>query len=660
MKARSIIVGVNVNYRREIDGLRAIAVLSVIFFHSGVTVFSGGYIGVDVFFVISGYLISKIIISEKINHRFSILNFYEKRARRILPALFLMIFFSSMAALVMLPPKELRSFASNIVGVMLFISNLVINSELGYFDTAAELKPLLHTWSLAVEEQYYLFFPALVALVWRLNRWLVVGVMILVGALSLFYAHSMAIKTPGEGFFLLTTRYWELMLGVIAALADIRGIKINSERWMNSVLAGSGLLMIAVPIFIYNQQTPFPSAFSLMPTVGALMVIMFASERNLTGKLLSLPGLTKIGLISYSAYLWHQPVFVFARYADIDMGEVANVLFIIAIVLIVSYFSWRFVEAPFRNKNLISKRVLSWFSLLGVALFILFGYAGYKTHGFASLRVNASQRAVLETAVPSPKRKECHTSGANYLPPKNACEYFVGPTNFAVFGDSHAVELSYALAEEIKPLGASLKQLSFSSCVPTYLREQSEGKNFCSRWTKEAIEFLIAQRSIDVVVIAYRLNAVFTGEHERIYPKIPDEVSERDRVNRWSDLLLIIKELQKHHKQVFLILQAPELPRSAESLLFEAADPKGKIKGVTKDWWDKRSQFVQQKLSELPPGVRVIDPANFFCDQASCYASKGGVAYYFDDDHMSIDGARVVARQIVAGLPRESSKRKPD
>jgi len=300
-------------YRAEIDGLRALAVLPVILFHAGFSVFSGGYVGVDVFFVISGYLITTILVSELKEGNFSIVRFYERRARRILPALFFVMLISIPFAWILLNPFELISFSKSVSAVSLFASNIFFWRHVGYFAIAAELKPLLHTWSLAVEEQYYILFPVFLLLIWNFGKKAVLRLIIFLAIVSLMISQILCVSKPVLNFFLLPSRAWELAVGAIASfiLVENRLSKINIPT--KQFLALFGLMLILISIFAFGDQTPFPSFYALAPTIGAMLVILFADQNTFTGTILRSRLLVGVGLISYSAYLWHQPVLAFAR-----------------------------------------------------------------------------------------------------------------------------------------------------------------------------------------------------------------------------------------------------------------------------------------------------------------------------------------------------------
>ena len=295
-------------YRPEIDGLRAIAVLPVILFHAGIGIFDGGFVGVDVFFVISGFLITSIIVKDVEAGTFSFMAFYERRARRILPALFVVMICCLPFAWMWLLPRELIAFSTSVISVCLFASNFLFWRQSGYFDAAAELKPLLHTWSLAVEEQYYIVFPIAVLFLWRFGRNGVIVSLALVAVASLLLSEWSWRNAPDANFYLLPTRAWELMAGALCSF-----VAVGPRPTRDNALSALGLAAILFSVFWFDETTPFPSIYATVPVAGTCLVLLFATSGTVSCTVLSTRALVGTGLISYSAYLWHQPLFAFAR-----------------------------------------------------------------------------------------------------------------------------------------------------------------------------------------------------------------------------------------------------------------------------------------------------------------------------------------------------------
>lgn len=363
-------------YRPEVDGLRAVAVLPVILFHAGFATFSGGFVGVDVFFVISGYLITTIILNELEEGRFSIVKFYERRARRILPALFFVILVSIVLAWMFLLRNDFRDFFRSIVAVVTFSSNIFFWLEADYFDTSAELKPLLHTWSLAVEEQYYIIFPLLMMAIWRFGRPFVIGLLGVIFVLSLGYAELIVRDQPETAFYLLPTRAWEIMVGAFCALYLQQSWRMSLAPVVEQALSALGLILIAFAIFAFSKDTPTPSLYMLVPTLGAALIILFANQGTLAKFLLSTRAMVWVGLISYSAYLWHQPVLSFMRHNSVVEPSAVIMLTGSAVSLALAWFTWAYVERPFRNPAFPRKRVFT-ASFVGTAALL---FAGLFVH----------------------------------------------------------------------------------------------------------------------------------------------------------------------------------------------------------------------------------------------------------------------------------------
>ncbi|MDA8815595.1 acyltransferase [Gammaproteobacteria bacterium] len=429
-------------YRAEIDGLRALAVLPVILFHAGFEWFSGGFVGVDVFFVISGYLITTIIISEMAEGEFSIINFYERRARRILPALFFVMAVCIPFAWFWLVPSDLVEFGHSLIAVSTFSSNFLFWSEAGYFGGPAELKPLLHTWSLAVEEQYYILFPIFILLTWRLGiKWILI-ILSFIFILSLGFAQWGAYKIPSANFYLLPTRGWELLIGVFIAFYLKYNIYIKSYL-ANQLLSLLGFSMIIYSIIVFNASTPFPSLYALIPTIGTGLVILCATPQTTIHKLLSLNFIVGVGLISYSTYLWHQPILALARHAIV--GEVHNLIVIILCIssLVFGWFSWRFIERPFRQKSYLQRKFIFNFSLIGILFFSIIGISLHVIDGGSKLYSLEKQKIITTFLADNSGYTEERES---YLS-LNKFDKTNNLKDILIIGDSHMQDIANAIYE---------------------------------------------------------------------------------------------------------------------------------------------------------------------------------------------------------------------
>lgn len=371
-------------YRAEIDGLRALAVVPVLLFHAGFELFSGGFTGVDVFFVISGYLITTILIEDIENKRFSIVNFYERRARRILPALFFVMLVCIPFAWMWMIPDPLENFGQSLVAATLSANNVLLYLTTGYWDLASEFKPLLHTWSLGVEEQYYILFPLILLSTWRFGTRIALLTICFIASVSLVLSDWLSRENPEAAFFLIHTRAWELLAGSISAfVVQRRGVQ------KNNLLSLIGLAAIIFSIFFYDETTPFPSRYALVPVIGVVLLILYADKETIAAKLLSIKSLVGIGLISYSAYLWHQPLFAFSKiYRKTEPPPLLNVLLII-ITFFLAYTTWKYIEKPFRN-NRVKPAVFLFVITTSTIVLLGFGYSAHKRHGFVQRVMDVS------------------------------------------------------------------------------------------------------------------------------------------------------------------------------------------------------------------------------------------------------------------------------
>ncbi|MEL7255975.1 MAG: acyltransferase family protein [Pseudomonadota bacterium] len=508
-------------YRAEIDGLRAVAVVPVILFHAGFDTFSGGYVGVDVFFVISGYLITTILLEDMERGRFSLLNFYERRARRILPALFFVMIACIPFAWMWMLPDQMKDFAKSLVAVSLFASNILFARESGYFAPLAEEKPLLHTWSLAVEEQYYLLFPVFLILVWRFGRNRVFWTIAALAALSLLLAEWGWRNEPLINFYFTPSRAWELFAGSLAAfIVQRRGVQTNN------VLSLLGLLAIGFAVLTYDGTVPFPSVYALVPIMGVVLLILYASADTWAARLLSTRALVGVGLISYSAYLWHQPLFAFARIKGFHSSAVLGGLAVAAMCLAV--LSWRYVEQPFRNKSKVSRTNIFALSVSGLVAFSLLGYAGHRADGFKS-RLSEDQVAFFnhfENDLPEWRYFmhlgliekywaacnfydiEAFRAGTATTIPVNQISHDCtadtrDQDQLFIWGDSHAQQFTHGIRESFGDSFA-IRQIASSGCNPKIVMQDS-ATDYCARSNFKAISH-ITETKPKIVLVAQAQN----------------------------------------------------------------------------------------------------------------------------------------------------------
>ncbi|MCJ8319087.1 MAG: acyltransferase [Colwellia sp.] len=643
-------------YRREIDGLRAIAVLPVILFHAGYFGFSGGYIGVDIFFVISGYLITTIIIDELAQGNFSIKNFYERRAKRILPALSAVLVITTVLAFIFMPANLLKSYANSLMSVVTFTSNFHFFSTSGYFSTVSDQKPLLHTWSLAVEEQFYLFFPLMLGYWWVKGKKYIIKVVTFLSIISLLLAQFLAVNSFADAnFYLIFSRAWELFAGALIALTSIQSTTL--KKWQQEWLGIIGLILIFYSIFFFDEHTLFPSFYALVPIVGTVLIISFSTSQTLVGKFLSHRAFVSIGLISYSLYLWHQPLFAFLRLKSV--GEPSVELFVLAIILsfILAILSYHFVEKPFRRKP--STTIKARFSVLqyagmSIAFFIIVGLISVSNRGFQSRFGDNSYMTSIKF---SPKRKACHYNGRNFESPENSCRYFGKNVTWATFGDSHTVEPAYALAKALEPKEIGLLHLSFSNCAPSLLFEVKDPG--CTKWVKGAFEYLENNKSIKNVYLGFHYSGFLFGSHRNHYPELPDNdpnllltsdyshlSAQQTRELYWQGLSSMINRLIRSGKTVYLQYPIPELPLNISNLLTPFSVFGGDLrfdlqKTTSMDYYFTRNSYILEKLNSLTYNDKLIaiKPFELMCSLKGCPAVSKGKSLYFDDGHLSVFGA---------------------
>lgn len=425
-------------YRAEIDGLRAVSVLAVIFYHFGFEPFSGGFIGVDVFFVISGYLITTLLINDLEHENFSYVSFYDRRIRRILPPLLTVLACTSIASYFILYPSDLEDYGKSLLSVLTFVSNIFFWRTSDYFATASELIPLLHTWSLSVEEQFYILWPICMIIFYKCRQKQITVLILTLLIVSFLISEWGWRNKEIANFYLLPTRMWELLVGCFAASVIQKSGLRNSE--IGSIF---GLFCVIFSILVYDDKVPFPSLFSAIPVIGALFIVFFATEQTIVGKILSNKYLVNIGLLSYSLYLWHQPVLAFYRRiygADIQLLAIP-ILF--TFILVASLFTWRFIEIPARKLNTVTVRFV--YSALAVAsvLLILLSLFFIMSHG----------ARYQYDYLPKPERWseiKCHGAPSvnEYDNPLQECLGLSSNSqggDMFLIGDSHAAQLTFPL-----------------------------------------------------------------------------------------------------------------------------------------------------------------------------------------------------------------------
>ena len=370
-------------YRAEIDGLRALAVIPIILFHAEFEIFRGGFIGVDIFFVISGYLISSIILNNFEKGTFSLLDFYERRARRILPALFFVLIFICFISYFLMLPDELENTGQSIIATLLFANNILLQITSGYWGISPSFKPLLHTWSLGIEEQFYIIFPILITVIYKYSpRMLVIFPTILLLS-SFFIGIYLASNYPISSFLGIHTRAYELLVGFLCSIylrAPRKKISLNKKQFLSL----SGIAMIVTSIFTFDEATPYPGIHSVLPVIGSALIILFTTKGTTVYSFLRLKILVTIGLISYSLYLWHQPLFAYTRLASNSEPSILEYFLIIALTFVFAYLSYRYIEAPYRNVKRVGKKTFIIHLTISSILILLIASSFVLTKGFSN------------------------------------------------------------------------------------------------------------------------------------------------------------------------------------------------------------------------------------------------------------------------------------
>lgn len=356
------------SYRPEIDGLRAVSVLGVLLYHAGLG-FPGGYVGVDVFFVISGFLISGIILKDLNAGVFTLRRFWARRIRRIVPAVSVMVCLSLVAGYFLLEPDDFEDLSKSAIAQTLMYANVFFLNDAGYFSELSDYKPLLHTWTLAVEEQFYLFFPLLLALIYKLQKRRVFLMLFAIAGTSLAAGIYLIVGSPLECFYLLPMRAWELLAGALLAVAQHR---IHLSKPSSEVLAWTGLAMIFAAMLLFSAETPFPGSMALLPVLGASAFIASSCNQTPTAaRLLSARPAVFVGLISYSLYLWHWPLFSFSKHVFIDVTFTIR-MSLVVLSFALAYLSWRFIENPFRKGSFLASRKAT-FAFGASTVIVIFG-----------------------------------------------------------------------------------------------------------------------------------------------------------------------------------------------------------------------------------------------------------------------------------------------
>ncbi|HEY3698924.1 MAG TPA: acyltransferase family protein [Spongiibacteraceae bacterium] len=616
-------------YRKDIDGLRAFAVLPVVLFHAGYSFLSGGYVGVDIFFVISGYLITSIIYREINNNQFSILQFYERRIRRIYPAALAVALFTTIAAAMIIPPSLFKKVGWALVFMNLYSTNILFFKQAGYFDTDSTLNPFLHTWSLSVEEQFYLFFPLFLLAVTRLFK---DKTFVLLFAATLFSFAASCYATyqwPTSAFYLIPFRAWELAIGSLLA---IRGRAFMPAPKIAGLCSAIGLLCIFFSILAFNEDTPFPGFAALLPCIGAaLLLYAGAVAGNPLNRFMGSQPLRYFGLISYSLYLWHWPIFVLARFLFPTGLSTTAQIAQIALAWICAHLSWRFIEAPFRHKTVFATRPqLFRFFAGSTAAMVLIGCAIVYANGFA-LRLPANSLRYENAALDNnPERAKCHGDDDKNISPEQYCVYgakTATPT-FALWGDSHGAELTPAIGSLLEHSQQSIKMFTYSQCPPA-LGFSTTTRHGCIAHNDKVIAYLQAHPEITTVFLIAHYRVYETGVYHTAFE---------------AGFARSIAALKASTKKVIVIYPVPgahySIPLMASSLALRGSAIDTLT--ISKALYAEINSNTLAFLNGIE-GVERLHPENVLCAGDSCRIAIDDHLLYFDNSHLNMFGARYVA-----------------
>jgi len=641
-------------YKAEIDGLRALALFAVILFHAGLHYFKGGFVGVDIFFVISGYLITNIIINDIRKGKFSLISFYHKRARRLIPALFFVMFCAIPFSWFFLPPMDMLKFSKSFLATPLFLSNFLFYKESSYFDTFAELKPFLHTWSLGVEAQFYFFFPFFLIFIFSLGKKNMKIIIIILATLSLIIAFFINKINSSFTFYMLPTRGFELLIGsFVSLLVHYKSRIISFSYILGNLLSLLGIILIIYSILIFDKYTPHPSFYTLMPVIGTGLILAFIDKKNLVSILLRQKFLVGFGLISYSVYLWHYPILSFAKQVIPSLTGLI-IFFLISLSILLGYLSWKYIEKPFREKDKINGNNALLLLVIFTSIFFLFGIKGYFSNGYSN-RKGMEIYEDLNNDISKLGYKKCVS---NELFEGEKIEYCYesnnGPINAAIIGDSHAMDKFYGIEKNITNLNWAL--IGSSSCPPVLnIDVESDAKN-CRIKSEKIINYVVDNTKINTVILSfygnYFLSESYAADHiaNRFGPDMikisSDKILSNDRREIFFfGLSETIRKLIDNNKKVYLLIDVPELPFFPVNCIkgFE-----GKCQVPFNEVFERQSQQrkVFKKLEQIFPEIKIFDPIDLFCNNNICSIKKDGRILYSDSHHLSLFGSDLYGKKL--------------
>lgn len=643
-------------YRPDIDGLRAIAVSAVIFYHAGISLFRSGFVGVDIFFVISGFLIGGILYRET-RSSFSFSDFYARRAKRILPALIAVCLFCVALGYVVLSPKEYSSLSLSTIAALLGISNIRFWMSLGYFNPDAEMDPLLMTWSLGVEEQFYVFFPMLLLLL-RSSKKIVVAILILLlSVISFTFSMYTTYNYPMSAFYLIPARAWEMGVGALFAITMPMPMPGN-KKITCEVLAALGLVLICLSTMLFNAQMPFPGLVVLVPVSGTLLVIA-ARGSFLNRVVLGSKPMVGIGLISYSWYLWHWPIMAFARICSIGAPSQNIMLGCVLLSFGFAVLSWRYIERPFRTSSAPSRRVLWQYGL--VLSIVLALPVAIKIGDGLPFRSSA-EIVAADNAVNQTRHDPCLVDNGSSPNFSSRCVRLGSHTEaLAILGDSHAAALGSALRDFAAQSGQDYAILTKASCRPferivVIQRKNPRFANECRIFMRQSLEFIKNSPSIKYVFISGLWDGPLRNPDERYGDTVP---STRSQVSLFKvGLLDTVQQLSLMGKIVVIVEDTPYwINDPVQSIRVRYNPLRSSLQGII-DGGETLGEIgsVRPRLAGIDKSIvevslltkaDIMKTKDSFCVNEICRYSFSGRSYFSDRSHLSKFGAERVWRNWI-------------
>ena len=658
------------DYRPDIDGLRALAIIPVVIFHAFPTLMPGGFVGVDIFFVISGFLISGILLQALQRGTFTFAGFYANRIRRLFPALLVVLAACFAVGWFFLLPDEYAQLGKHMVGAASYMENFVLRREAGYFDIKSSLKPLVHLWSLGIEEQFYLTYPLFLWLMWRFRRNLV-PILLSISVVSFWLSIWQVHRDPVSAFLLPQTRCWELLVGgAIAcwrrfrkegqpAQASLResysvglealGVPAAVVRNTSSTL---GLLLITTAVVRTHENDAFPGWWALLPVGGAALLILGGPDAWINRRILASPPMILVGLISYPLYLWHWPILAFPRILRGDEVSAAVRAGGVLLSFGLAWVTWRYIESPIRFGP---KTWIKPVALAGMSVVIgLAGYAAYRD-GF----IGRFPSAVGDLG--RPREVRWSTPECREMIGRADIDYCrittAGAPDVLLIGDSHAASLYGGLAPVYQERSQVIMNLGQSSCVPFYDTESfsSAGtrRDDCGPVVNRMLQFATSSPSVRTIILSLRgpLNMsgqIFGAEAGGVSKEIhwAGAPSHSGQAEIFSAALRnTVSHLYATGKTIILFIDWPELgfdPRSCLPRPVSRFSSPRPFCGVSRMRVDARNRAYREVIFELKkefPGLKVFDPIPYLCDSSACYAMRAGHLFYSDDNHLSDTGA---------------------